>query len=858
MSDESGSPNGMAWVVPFDRMLLFPVVPDEIRGLEDSSDWLEMLFTHEYTHVLHLDRVSGAPAGLRMLFGRHFLLFPNTLQPGWITEGLATYVETDYQEGVGRGQSAYYRMLMRMEVARGLKPLRQVNLPLRSWPAGTTNYLYGVYFFRYLEQTRGGRAIDRLVADYSDNLIPFRINSNPRRYFGQDLEQLWQGFEHYLGSEFRPELERVRREGVVKGEPVASPGDYGGMVRAVADGSVYFIHDDGYRQPQLMRWKNGQQLPLVELRKQARLDVHEQAGVLITQPEICNEYNIYYDLYRYRSTTGRLERLSHCERIRWASWSPDGRRIVAVKAGSQGMELLLLDAAGGLLRRLWHGGPDVQLSQPDWSPDGRNIVAAWWRRGEGWSLRRFDLQRRRWETLIADGSVVAQPQYTPDGHQVLFVSDHGGIYNLRQLDLQRGEVNTLTRVEGGAFNPSQGSREGAIYYLNFGADGQQLYRLAAPLAIPLVVGRVDAAQPLVQRDEPELTTSSYSPWASLSPRYWFPHLVLSPDVTELGFSTSGQDALGIHGYALNIAWETGTEGVVGLFSYSYSNRFTLAASRYNNYQRSDNADLLRTRQRDFLQTDVSFPFSRVDYRWNLKLGVATEWEHDIWRADSVHRQPAARDNLLGGMLLFDNSRRFLHSVSRSDGRRTYLVVENSDLLGGDYSGSTVVADWREYIPLHGQQVLGLRMALGWGTDRPKPFRLGGETGEGIDGVAVVGPRLNRRNFALRGYPTGLAGLQGRRMQLASLEWRFPIKLVERGWMAPPVGLLQWSGQLFVDSGAAWEQGGMPDRYFTGAGVELLSDVNLFYLMNLRLRLGYAHGFDAGGDDRLYLSLGNSF
>ncbi len=91
LSDESGLPNGMASVVPFDRMLLYPTVPDDIRGLEDSDDWLEMLFVHEYAHVLHLDRASGAPASLRRFFGRDFMLFPNRLHhPGLLRDWLLT------------------------------------------------------------------------------------------------------------------------------------------------------------------------------------------------------------------------------------------------------------------------------------------------------------------------------------------------------------------------------------------------------------------------------------------------------------------------------------------------------------------------------------------------------------------------------------------------------------------------------------------------------------------------------------------------------------------------------------------------------------------------------------------------
>ncbi len=855
LSDESDLPNGMTTVVPFGRILLYPAIPDDISGLEDSGDWLETLFVHEYTHLLHLDKAYGLPARLRYLFGRQMLLFPNQLQPAWVTEGLATYMETDFRKGYGRGQSAYYRMLMRREVEQGVKSLRQVNLPLRSWPAGVTNYLYGVYFFRFLEQTYGAGAANALVDDYSDNLVPFRIDSNPRRHFGKDLDQLWRDYTSWLKAEFppRPAPEEF------PGKDGASLGVYGSMVRALADGRVYYIYDDGFRRPYL-KWVRGrEQRTLVELRKRARIDVHQHAGVLVTQPEICNRYYRWFDLYRYREESGKLQRLTHCARIRWASWSPDGHHIAAIRGSVAGVELQLLDEAGRLLSRLWQGEADTQISHPDWSPDGGHVVAAWWQRGQGWSLRRFNLKEGRWETLLAaDGSVMAQPQYSPDGRYLLFVSDHGGVYNLRRLELRTGQVVTLTDSGLGAFHPSQGVPGGEIYYLRFGGDGQYLHRLEGVRPQPLAAARRVTDGATGEIDPRPLASRPYTPWHTLRPRSWFPHLVVVPGVTELGMFTYGEDALGVHGYQLDLAWESASGSLLGLFGYRWSNRFSLTASRYNNYYHDSEADLVRIRQREFAQAAVAFPYPGLDSSWNLRLGVAAGRESDRWHATLLERQPSSSDNLVGAMLLFDSSHLYTRSVSRSDGRRVALTVENSDLLGGEYSGSVLSLDWREYLLLRRQQVLALRMVLGWGTRQPRPFRLGGEAGEGLNLVSIGGQLLNRRNYPLRGYLPGLAALRGRRMQLTSLEWRFPLKLVERGWMAPPLGLVQWSGQLFLDSGAAWEQGSSPGRYLSSAGIELLSDINLFYQMNLRLRLGYAHGFDRIGGDHFYLSLGSSF
>ena len=71
-------------------------------------------------------------------------------------------------------------------------------------------------------------------------------------------------------------------------------------------------------------------------------------------------------------------------------------------------------------------------------------------------------------------------------------------------------------------------------------------------------------------------------------------------------------------------------------------------------------------------------------------------------------------------------------------------------------------------------------------------------------------------------------------------------------------MLDVSGNLFVESGATWDDGSEPEEYRSAAGVEMLAEINLFYAFNLDLRVGYAHGFDDGGEDELYLTVGGAF
>ena len=61
LSDESDFANGYATVININRSVLFMAPPAGLGGLEDFDDWLDLLITHEYTHVLHLDKAEGTP-----------------------------------------------------------------------------------------------------------------------------------------------------------------------------------------------------------------------------------------------------------------------------------------------------------------------------------------------------------------------------------------------------------------------------------------------------------------------------------------------------------------------------------------------------------------------------------------------------------------------------------------------------------------------------------------------------------------------------------------------------------------------------------------------------------------------------
>ena len=854
LTDEYDLANGFASPVPFNHIQLYLTAPDNVRSVSDFDDWYEELITHEYTHTLHLDRAAGWPLWLRKVWGRQMLLFPNLYQPSWLVEGLATWVETDRERGIGRGQSAMYAMAMRAEVAAGIKPFDQVGMSgITDWPGGHVPYLYGVHFYQYLEERYGSAAVERLLAAHSDNLVPFMVNASLAEALGHDGGLLWTDFTRYLQRRYWPELERIREAGVVEGERLTRHGFNTGRPSALADGRVFYLRYLPDRMPRLMLLAPGEPpRELARVHPEARIDAHPRAGVLLAQPELCDSRNLFYDLYRVDSETGERERLTRCGRYRFAAWSPAGDRIAAVRSEGGRSRLDLLDARGQLLETLWQGEDDTLLAQLDWSPDGAQLVVSTWRPGRGWNLELFPLAERRWQALTDDTLIEADPVFSADGRHVLFASEHGGVFNLRRLALDGGRVETLTNVEGGAFVPSQGAPDGPIHYLGYGAGGYDLYRLDAPQPLELVhvAAEPERPEPAPRYGNALWPARDYSPWSSLRPRQWTPLLTLSSERTELGLSTYGQDALGLHSYSAYLGWEFRHELPFAGFGYDYDGRLQLAVVHQNDHFRRDE-QLVRVRAVTDWQARLNFPWLGLSRQWVAHLGVGGERGRDrrVW-APAV----AAADideAWLGLGVSYNDAQRYARGISLADGRSVRLLAEDYDRLGEHYRGQVYSLDWQEYFSPFPGHVLSLRVAIGWGTDRPSPFELGGVATGAADLVNEL-LLFDRREYPLRGYPEGLPELTGRRMQLTSLEYRLPLLRVERAFTRFPVGLHRLGMSVFAEAGSAWDEGD-PD-YRASAGVEAIADTNLFYQLNLRARLGIAQGFGDDGESQAYLLL----
>jgi hypothetical protein len=216
LADQTEVFNGYATPLPYDTIVIYTVSPSG-TGLE-FGEWLRLAFTHEFTHIVHLDRSESWARAVRAIFGRTAYAFPNLFLPLWQVEGLATYEESVIT-GEGRLHAGDFRAIVGEAARQGrLEPLDRVNGGLTDWPGGAGVYAYGVGFHQYLADRFGAGTLATL-AEATARRAPYLAAPAFKRVYGESLGALWRDYQASLTAVDAappppaPSLTRLTRQG---------------------------------------------------------------------------------------------------------------------------------------------------------------------------------------------------------------------------------------------------------------------------------------------------------------------------------------------------------------------------------------------------------------------------------------------------------------------------------------------------------------------------------------------------------------------------------------------------------------------------------------------------------------------
>lgn len=616
ITDTTDASNGFANAVPFPRIRLFSPAPDTMSVLGSYDDWIDILVTHEFVHVVHIDTVHGLPRLINALLGFGVVgkvSGPNIVQPRWIIEGLATMYESDLG-AQGRHRSAIFDMFMRMAVLEGrFQRIDQINSNARIFPHGSSVYLYGLHLFHHIAMRYGRDKLAELSHIYGSRLVPWGINRALREVIGVDYDQLYEEFQLELERRFFAQARQIRARGLRQGRRLtftASSGSSGAHTRYPVwgpdDRHIYFYDDDGHQQAGIRRvavegsrireglgiGSQGKSLDIervidVEDSSQASFIGPNQDQIIFDMVGVHDYQYRWSDLYRWKGPDRRgREQLTFGLRARAPDVSPDGRSVAFIRndTGQSRIGLLALDTLE--TRELAPLEHVQQVYDPEWSPDGSKIAYAAWREG-GWrDIYVYDLASETHTRITADRAQDNSPTWSPDGRYLLFSSDRSGVYNLYAHALESGELFQVSNVLGGAFEPAFSNDGRQIAYVGYSSIGYDLWKMdfdpeqfLEPMpGLPSWPPANDPT-PELPEDEGRRPTAKSKPYRFS--RTFFPRTLLPAafefegggPLSTLGLTLQISDVIEFHQLTASFEWLTNVNRPSGSINYRFSRLF---------------------------------------------------------------------------------------------------------------------------------------------------------------------------------------------------------------------------------------------------------------------------------------------
>ena len=822
VSDDADYSNGYAVVSPTNRIVVFATPPIEHAGLRFNEGWLELVITHELTHVFHLDRTRGLWRAAQTVFGRAPTLFPNSYSPSWLVEGLAVYEESRLTRG-GRLNDALHRLYARAGAIEGkLFRLDELSLGTSRFPGGEGAYGYGSLFVDWLARGHGDSSVRRFVDAQAAQIVPYWLDPAAKRAFGSSFGAAYRAWSDSV----------VRSVGGQRGDPLpgwrelTTHGWFATAPRWVNDSTIVYSGSDGREtNAAWLVTLSGQRTRLGRRDTRGASVPLAGGGFLFAQLDFTEPDEVRSDLYVERD--GRVERLTHGQRLIQPDVRRDGQ-IVAVQLGPARASLVQVSADGGSISTLATAGDDEVWAEPRWSPDGSRIVAAHRAAGGVYDISILDARTREHYPIREGRYLLTSPTWIGrDG--VYYVSEREGLPGLvLQLVRPRGEGAVLRELESsptGISSPEFSPNGQWIAAVTLRADGYHIgvapsrpHPRENPSPEAPVAASASVATPATGSYTP------YSPWRTLLPRYWYPILEEAPGRgSRLGAQTTGSDVVGRHAYSAFVAVPTTGSFPVAGFGYRYAGlrRPLIDVDAFQDYDAA--GDLLRSGTDDVIGTllerkrdaslSATFVRPRVRSSASVSLGTGVERRDFLTdpgaflsQLDTVYQRAYTFPRVFLGAT-YVNVQRPAFSISPEDGVSLAATLRErwrTDVSRGTRSTS-VVATAAAYksldLPGFAHHVLALRLAGGLADRRAgTALEVGGTSGTVLDVLPGYTVGEGRRTFGVRGFPA--ASIYGTRAATASLEYRAPLVLASRGIGLLPFFLDRSSLTVFGDYGIA--------------------------------------------------------
>jgi hypothetical protein len=580
LQNQSSVSNG--FVSMFPRRSEFYTMPSQNYNLMGTNDWLDILSTHEYRHIVQYQHATtGFNKLLYFLFGLPTMSgMAHVAAPNWFWEGDAVATETAFTPS-GRGKIPNFGLVFRTNLLEG-RSFNYHKQYLRSYKHEIPDhYVFGYHMVSYLRRRTNDPDIWEKIThrSWSVPFIPFAFSNAIRNKTGFSVTKLYREMAKDLRREWQNQIDTLK---LTRFET---------LTRRVSSRYTDYLYPQPQPDGSVLAMKTGigdiEQFVLLKDGDEKKVftpGLVNDAGMLSTTGNVIvwNEYG--YDprwqvknfslIKAYdREKKTKVVVSDRESRFGSASLSPDGKHIVTVRSTTEYKHsVVIITYPEGNIIKEFPNPENSFYATPRWSADGQLISVV------------KTSEKGKTISVLDPESGSERELWTPNneniGHPVLsrgflfFNAPYSGIDNIFVFELESGRRSQVTVSRYGAYNAVVSPDGKFIYYNDQSANGLDVVRIPfdpalwKPFVEPVSDGLLyehlveQEGHPGLLRDVPSTAypVTRYSKWKHLiNPFAW--GIQASTDLARVNVGIESQDILSTTslnaGYTFDLTERTG-------------------------------------------------------------------------------------------------------------------------------------------------------------------------------------------------------------------------------------------------------------------------------------------------------------
>ena len=464
-----------------ENQITVAISPDQhVYESAPAPERMTSSLNHEMAHIVTVDKATSADRFYRSIFfGKvtpnaevplsmlySYLTTPRWYSPRWYLEGIAVYLETWMNGGLGRVIGPYDEMVFRTLVRDSSTIYDVVGLESEGttidFQTGVNSYLYGTRFVSYLALRYGN---DSLLAWFNRTPDSRRyFSSQFQHVYGRSLEDEWSRWIAWEREWQEANLQAIRRQPVTVSRPLTDRA-LGSVSRAYYDSTRRAIYVAVSSPGQVAH------IAAIDMASGRTRKVREVLGAsgfqvtaLAFDPAsrtlfyTTNNAN-WRNLVALELETGRFRTLLKDVRIGDLVFNPADRSLWGVRHDNGFSTLVRIPPPYDEWSQIHTLPYGRDLFDLDISPDGATLIGSMSEISGSQRLVRMDIaalmQRNVSDEVLADFDEWAPSNFvfSPDGRYLFGSSYYSGVSNIFRYEFATGAMEALSNAETGFFKP---------------------------------------------------------------------------------------------------------------------------------------------------------------------------------------------------------------------------------------------------------------------------------------------------------------------------------------------------------------------------------------------------------------------